>query len=176
MKLILKLAIVLFSFTAAATQVIFPPVTVETLHGSWEAITTSRPGDIDALWHMEIGAKDSNSYLAQVGPKGGVYMLWELLSSRVSNGVVTLHFIKPMASPDTGWRELWITGEGAGVATGGYITAKMFDSDPDKVSANRAFPESGGRKIYFEKGTWTRELAEASKEAEKAIKEKRANQ
>lgn len=172
-RLLVFIPIVLFCSAVAATEIICRPLTTETLKGSWEAITIPRPGSVtppDQLWHLEVGNKDSDTYLVQMPPgSGGVNMIVvrELVSARISGDTIELHFAGLTSDPRRYAPPIWIVGNGGWSAEYAFIDASLFETDP------HSFSSGDGAKIYFCKGTWTRELAEASKAAEKAIKEKR---
>ena len=173
MKLTVRFAIVLLPLTLAANTVVYPPLTPETLVGSWEAITIPRPETVvpDALWHLEVGKKDSDTYLAQVTPDGNSSVVRELISSRISSGAVKLHFATATDSQERiEFPEIWIAGKGFGSQAHGVIDASMFNSDPDITLSS-----GNGNRIYFVKGTWARDLGNASIVAEKAIDQYKKN-
>ena len=151
--------LVLIPLLATATQVVDPPVTAETLVGTWEALPEQHP---PLLWHMEIKEK-GDSYLAQAIVGGGCCTPQRLLSSVVSGGKVKLHFASAVVKElrDVTLPDIWIIGSGVSTKERGVIEWKNCDD-----------PSCAGKPgIYFIKGTWTRDVAEASKMVEKAIRE-----
>src|SRR6266404_8959877 len=93
MKLIAAFMIVLALLAASAMETTQPPLTAETIAGSWEALMTPRSDMLvpDTLWHMEINEK-GESYLAQITADGRDCIVRPLISSKISGGSVSLHF------------------------------------------------------------------------------------
>ena len=166
MKTLTAFAITFAAFAAMATVTIHPPLNADTLVGSWEAVMTPFEG---TLWHMEIKEK-GESYLAQIEVGARSCVVRSLISSQISDGYVRLHFgtAAPTESRGVESLEIGIVGKGVGIKTEGIIEASISNSNPENLSAE------SGTKIRFIKGTWTRDLAEASKHAEQCIKEQMA--
>jgi hypothetical protein len=150
-----------------ATETVYPPLTRETLVGTWEAIFPER----SQLMHMEIRSH-GDSYLTW-GPVGGSgCQCWHLVASDVQNGVVKLRFGRPCEG--TSIPELWMIGTGTGVNQFGEIDAQFCgtswpESPPQRLESLGAVSDT--KHILFIKGTWTRDFATASQTAEKKIKE-----
>ncbi len=160
MKFATTLIIFLSASVMIADQVVDPPVTAETLVGTWEALPEQHP---PLLWHMEI-KKEGVSYLAQITAGTGC-IVRPLLSSEIKDGRIRLHFGKASSKemPNDAAPDIWVIGKGSAVADPprGVIEWKSNDAPADAAKLG----------VYFIKGTWTRDVAEASKVAEKAIKE-----
>jgi hypothetical protein len=166
MKAFIALVLALGTVSVGADQVVYPPLTSDTIAGSWEALLPQQP---PTLWHVEINKK-GESYLAQI-TVGASCIIRRLVLSDVRDGQVKLHFDKA-SSHGVEFPELWIVGTGSGIESRGGIDAIVSDKRPDSTpppSAVFGVPE--GTHMFFTKGTWTRDLGEASKTAEKAIKE-----
>jgi len=145
----LLVAILIGTSSAVADQVVDPPLTSDTLVGVWERLDGNNP---PTLWRMEIN-ETGKSYLAQI-TVGTRCILRQLTFSEVKEGKIRLHFEAPPGedSPD-----IWINGYGEGIASRGCIDWDL-----------------GNASCHFVKGSWTRKLAEASKEAEESIRTKSA--
>lgn len=172
MKVTGALSIILFSLTATGTQIDYPPLTRETLVGSWEAITIRGVEKIypDQLWHLEVGKKDTDAYLVEISPDKRLpgCVLRELVSARLTGENIELHFARPIGLKNDPSPPMWIVGRGFGSAEGGIISGSLFMSEPS------SFDSGNGQKIFFVKGTWTRDLGEASKAAEEAVKRRKS--
>jgi hypothetical protein len=158
-SLTLMMAIFLAAPTAYAWQDPPPPLTEETLVGTWEAT----PEDARLLYHIEINKK-GDSYLALFfHPKSPYSSIFRLVSSEVKNGSVKLHF--HLVSPkEDALTDLWIEGKGVGFGgESGEIIGTIADNGDNGEPDNK-------ERIVLLKGNWTRRLAELSKKAEKAIK------
>jgi hypothetical protein len=130
-----------------------PGVSRETLNGIWEGVV----GDW-SLYRMDI-RPSGNSYLAQTDTKDFV-ILYRLSAMRVSSGHVFLRFERPTKS--TIYPSV-ITLEGRGAAnpyTGfGDLRLTLHQLTGDKFS----YP------LHLTKGTHTRDLADLSRQAERAV-------
>lgn len=169
MKLAIPLVILLASLTVMADQVVDPPLSAETLIGTWEALEEQHP---PLLWHMEIN-KEGDSYLAQITVGDSAYIVRRLISSEVKDGNVRLHFGSTSSKElrDVLFSEIWVIGTGSGIETRGAIDAILSGKPLNSIPPPAAvfgLPEKGH--IYFIKGTWTRDLGEASRKAEQSIK------
>ncbi len=149
MKLTVTLAVLLLAIVAMANVAILPPINSQTLIGTGEALTQQNPA---TLWHMDIRSGDG-SYLCQF-TVGTSCVIRHLISSECNNGTVKLHFGDGSTKelPNEKFPDLWIVGPGEAEGPRGTI---------DWKPAN----------IHFIKGTWTRDVAEASKVAEETIRE-----
>jgi hypothetical protein len=168
-KLSIPLAVALASFVVTATQEIRPLVTAETLVGNWEALPDLHP---PLLFHMEIN-KTGDSYLVQVTVGDTEYVVRRLLSSEVKDGNIRLHFGEASSKNlrNVVFADVWIVGRGTAllVPDVGTIEGRFCvcnDVPPPGL------PSRSDYNILLAKGAWTRDIGEASQEAEKAIKEK----
>lgn len=165
MRRTIAVSIALFSLHADATQVVLPPLTVETLRGTWEGLwSPGSPPNPTVFYHMEIN-KDGNSFLAETSVGTRACLVRRLISSEVTDGKVKLRFASTSAAdmPGVIFPEVWIVGKGGGTEDDGMIEATL---------RHNAGVED---QIYFVKGTWTRDLGEASKKAEEEIKKAAAS-
>lgn len=149
--------LVFIPLVSTAWQDPLPPLNKKTIVGVWEAI----PEDARLLYHMEINAK-GDSYLAlNFHPKSPYHGVFKLLSSKIQDGNIKLHF-HSITEKDA-LTDLWIDGKGVGHGGDSGVIDGIISSDNGKTDR---------QKIKFMKGTWTRNLAEQSKMAEKSIANK----
>jgi hypothetical protein len=144
----LLVSVLLAATSAFATQVVDPPINNETIIGVWEALWCENPA---TLWRMEIN-KTGKSYLAQI-TVGAACIVRPLVSSEIADGKVKLHFAAVQGTGNlhgVDFADIWIIGSGEGTATRGGIDAGNW---------------------HFVKGSWTRDVAQASKTAEESIKQ-----
>lgn len=156
-RLTIALATVLAPLLAYAAETPpFPILNAENLVGSWEALYSPSPLGIPyALYHLEIN-KSGDSFLTQTTIGESSCIVRRLLSSEIKDGIVTLHFASASVPELTGsFPEMWMTATGY---------------SGEKIGAIEATIKGRNDKIYFSKGTWTRDVAEASKKAEEEIK------
>jgi hypothetical protein len=123
----------------------YPPITRETLVGVWERLQGDNPS---TLWRMEIN-KTGESYLAQI-TIGMPCVVRHLTFSEIKQGKIRLHF---EALPGDHSPDVWITGYGEATEGRGVIDWQS---------------ETGLG--YFLKGSWTRDVADASRKAEESIR------
>jgi hypothetical protein len=142
MKLLAMAALIASISSVCATTVVHPPLTPETALGVWEALWCQQPA---TLWRLELN-KTGDSYLVQL-TVGTEPVVRRLLSSEIVDGKVKLHFAAARSAGHD-FSEIWITGRGEGTSTRGGISAEGFE---------------------FTKGTWTRDVAAASKLAQDSI-------
>lgn len=147
--------VILFGDVTFSNQKQYPPLTKETLVGTWEGLTGI--GTIPLVFHIVIAPRDSDSYLSEIYLGSMKGRLFHLASCKVADGKVTLHFIE---SGDYGW---WIDGEGYGDSEFAWINARL--SIPDK-------PDAGPPTFYLERSTWVRSLGEAAVHAAEKIPKK----
>jgi hypothetical protein len=119
---------------------------------------------------MEINKK-GDSYLAQI-TVGTACIVRHLIASDIKDGVVKLHFGRGSTKemPNDSFFEVWIIGTGSGVESrGGMDLVFCGNSWPDAPPPHAkifGLPEKDH--VFFIKGTWTHDLAEASEIAEKS--------
>jgi hypothetical protein len=133
----------------------YPPLTRETLIGSWEGVIGI--GTAPVVFHIVIAARDSDSYLSEIYPDSMKGRLFRLKTCTVADGKVSLHFVE---SGDTGY---WIEGEGYGAGNFACINARI--GLPNK-------PDPGPPSFYLEKGDWVRGLGQAAARAAEKIPKK----
>ena len=136
--------------TSRPSQDVYPPLTRETLIGTWEGLAGI--GTIPVVFHIVIAARDSDSYLSEIYCDSMQGRLFRLASCSVADGKVDLDF-RPTASGTGGaWR---IQGEGFGDQRRAWINSQIG---------------------YFERSNWVRELGQAaSRAAEKIPKDSDAH-
>lgn len=160
--------LLLLAAAAAADEERRPPISIQSIIGVWEALPEQHP---PLLFHMEIN-RDGESYLVQVTVGSQVYVVRSLISSEIKDGSVRLHFGKGSSGdPTDEVYDVWIVGNGnaslvpdAGVIEGRFCICNN-PPPPDYV------PSPNENNIRFIKGTWTRDLGEASKRAAAAIRQ-----
>lgn len=159
--------LLLFAAAAAADEQPYPPVNTQSIIGVWEALPEQHPA---LLFHMEMNG-DGQSYLVQVTVGSPVYIIRRLISSEIQSGIVRLHFGMGRSGDRTDEiYDLWIVGTGNAsiVPSVGVIDARFcFCNDPP---APTYAPSPKDINIRFIKGTWTRDIAAASREAERLIR------
>ena len=137
---------------ARASQKEYPPLTQETLVGTWQGLIGI--GTQPVVFHIVITARDSDSYLSEIYPDSMKGRLFRLESCAVEGGKVSLHF---MDSGDYGY---WIEGEGYGDKNFAWINGRI--GLPNK-------PEPGPASFYLEKSTWVGRLGDAALHAAEKI-------
>ena len=153
MRVILAATILmLLGEPASPSQRQYPPLTRETLVGTWECLIDI--GTIPVVFHIVIRAQNSESFMSEIYPEHMQGRLFRLETCTVAEGKVTLHFTD---SGGDGW---WIVGEGYGDADEAWIDGRI--SIPNK-------PEAGPPNVRLEKGTWVRQLGEAAARAAEKI-------
>ena len=170
-KLFALITLVLWATPICGTEVVDPPLNSATIIGTWEAVMGVHPA---TLWHMEIN-KNGNSYMAQITVGGTHCVIRHLVASDIKNGVVKLHFGKGVTKdmPSDALTDLWMIGTGEGIESRGGIDAIFCgDAWPDlPPPPAKVFGVPEGNHLFFIKGDWTRDFAEASKIAERSINE-----
>jgi hypothetical protein len=111
---------------------------------------------VSTVLHIDISADDKDSYLVEVTAGHGPGGLFRLASCTVDGGKLRLEF------REAGGREWWIYGEGSGTREKGFIQANVGTG----FNAKRDAPPYS---LYFERGAWTRAIAEASIRAAEAV-------
>ena len=168
LRVISILAGCFIALTAPGTQTIYPPLNAVSIVGTWEALL---PYDPATLWHIEMRA-NGDSYMAQI-TVGTECVIRRLVASDVKDGVVKLHFGKGWieGKPDEVSPELWMIGTGNGVENWGAFDAMFcgnaWPDSPPPPAKLFGVPEKDH--MFFRKGTWTRDLGEASRIAGKSI-------
>jgi hypothetical protein len=137
---------------ACANQKEYPPLTRQTLVGTWQGLIGI--GTQPVVFHIVIAARDTDSYLSEIYPGSMKGRLFRLGSCAVEGGKVSLHFVE---SGDYGY---WIEGEGYGDKNFAWINGRI--SLPNK-------PEPGPASFYLEKSTWVRSLGDAALHAAEKI-------
>ena len=103
-----------FADTARPTQEVYPPLTRETLIGTWEGVFGI--GAHPVVLHFVIAPRDSDSYLSEIYPDSMQGRVFRLTSCTVDNGKVDLDW---GSGP---WR---IQGEGFGDQRRAWINSKI---------------------------------------------------
>ena len=129
--------------TVTPTQNTYPPLTRQTLVGTWEGIFGI--GAHPVVLHFVIAPRDSVSYLAEIYPDSMQCRLCRLTSCMVVDGKVDLDFRPSGSAEGAPWR---IRGEGFGDEHHAWINSKIG---------------------YFERSTWVRQLGEAASRAAEKI-------
>ena len=125
--------------TATPTQDVYPPLTRETLVGTWEGVFGI--GAHPVVLHFVIALRDSDSYLSEIYPDSMQGRLFRLTSCTIANGRVDLDFRPAGSAEGAPWR---IEGEGFGDQRRAWINSKIG---------------------YFERSTWVHQLGEAAARA-----------
>ena len=129
--------------TASPTQDVYPPLTRESLIGTWEGVFGI--GTLPVVLHFVIAPRDSDSYLSEIYPDSMQGRVFRLTSCTVTHGKVDLDF-RPAGSADGApWR---IEGEGFCDQHHAWINSKIG---------------------YFERSTWVRQLGDAASRAAEKI-------
>jgi hypothetical protein len=144
--------LVLFGSAALPSQQEYPPLTRETLIGSWQGLTGI--GTHPIVFHVVIAPLDKNSYPSEIYPDSMKGRLFRLESCTVANGKVSLHFI------ESGGYGYWIEGVGHGDKDFAWIEGRI--GIPNK-------PEAGPPYFYLEKSNWVRDVGNAAIRAEEKI-------
>jgi len=153
MRRVLTIAILgLCGSVAQSNQTEYPPLTRETLVGTWEGLIGI--GTHPVVFHAVIAVRDSDSYLSEIYPDSMKGRLFRLKSCTVADGKVSLHFVE---SGDYGY---WIEGQGYGDKDFAWINGRI--GLPNK-------PDAGPPSFYFERSTWVQKLSEAAVHAAEKI-------
>ena len=102
---------------ALPNQKEYPPLTRETLVGSWQGLAGI--GTHPIVFHLVIAPLDKDSYLSEIYPDSMKGRLFRLESCTVLEGKVSLHFVE---SGDFGY---WIEGEGYGDKDFAWINGRI---------------------------------------------------
>jgi hypothetical protein len=163
------LVFLVLPLAALGDIIVLPDITRETLVGVWEAaMPTEDSGIATALYRMEI-ARDGDSYLVAIyaGPDipQAVRFVARLTAAEVSDAKINLRF-KMRRYHDDKDEDLIFQGSGV--------------SQDDRGAIHGKFTAAGGKPftlfegdIWFHKGSWTRQFEEASKKAERHIRQLR---
>jgi hypothetical protein len=130
----------------------YPPLTRETLVGTWEGLAGI--GTHPIVFHLVIAPLGRESYLSEIYPDTMKGRLFRLQSCTVADGKVSLHFVE---SGDYGY---WIEGEGYGDKNFAWIKGRL--GLPSK-------PEAGPPYFYLEKSDWVRDVGKAAVRAAEKI-------
>ena len=146
---------------APASQDVYPPLTRETLVGTWEGVIgLGLHGSHPIVFHILIAPRNEDSYLAEIYPEHLGGFVFRLQTCTVTEGKVYLRF---QESPGGIGREWSIEGDGYGDAKTAWIDAR--------VGLNTT---ASSGPFYFAKGTWVRNFGEASRRGEEKIAEAKA--
>jgi hypothetical protein len=152
-SVLLTIAVLAFCGSAArSSQTEYPPLTRETLVGTWEGLIGI--GTHPVVFHVAIAARDSDSYLSEIYPDSMKGRLFRLKSCTIADGKVSLHFVE---SGDYGY---WIEGEGYGDKDFAWIKGRI--GLPNK-------PDPGPPSFYLERSSWVRSLGDAAVHAAEKI-------
>jgi hypothetical protein len=127
-----------------------PPITSETLNGTWEAVVM----ETDVM-RMEIRGH-GQSYLVESGPFDDGFAIYRLVNRQIHEGNVLLRFEK--ISGD-GPKEITLQGYG-------YISAPGEDTGDLRV---KAISSLGSYDVHLMKGAITQRLVRLSKQAARLI-------
>lgn len=158
------LIIVLFALAiteAPANVDVYPPLTRETLVGTWEGVFGI--GQVPVVFHVLIASRNEDSYLAEVYPEHLNGRVYRLQTCTITEAKVYLRFV---ALPGGDGSERWIEGEGYGDAK----KARIYGDVGTGFNARG----EGDVNFYFAKGTWVRNFGEASRRGEEKISEAQA--
>jgi hypothetical protein len=144
-----------FAETSRPTQNAYPPITRETLVGTWQGLAGI--GTHPVVLNLVIAALDKDSYLSEIYPDSMKGRLFRLQSCTVEGGKVSLHFV------ESGGYGYWIEGEGYGDKDLAWINGRI--GLPDK-------PEAGPPYFYLEKSNWVRDVGIAAVRAAEKIPKK----
>ena len=153
--------------SAPASQVVFPPLTKETIVGTWEALVGDKgPLHIMLLAHIEISA-DGPSYFAYqiLGKPSDAINLLPMISCDITDQQITLRFRGE--EPGGGSAEWFFVGSGTGIVEDGEMSGYLDMGAPPAATDKK--------NAYFLKSSWTRGIANASQKAEEAITKAREN-
>ena len=149
--------------------VALPNLTRETIVGTWEAVIPPEIiGTTHGVYRMEIG-KGPDLYLVGVEfdvVKTSVQLVAQGSDWEVSNGDVIIRFKTVPADEDSKAEEIVFKGSGVCKGELGAMHGTL------SISGKPVGGFTGD--IWFHKGSWTRTLQKASKEAEERIKQLRA--
>ena len=150
---------ILFATICCATEPAAPPITDETLNGTWEAVL----GEMGVV-RLDIRPQ-GNSYLADVDStdKEG-RALYKLVQRRVHDGKVLLRFRKLIGS----WQPEEVTLDGYG-----YLSGLAWSGADLRVKYIQG--SLGSCDLHLTKGTITDILARMSKQAEDLIEHARSH-
>jgi hypothetical protein len=154
--------LLLLVFAASGTRScvnVYPPLTRETLVGTWEAVHGI--STILTVFHFSFGPEGRDSYLSEIYPEYMSGRLFRMDECTVkADGKISFHF---RSDDGSGW---WFDGEGYGDEKTAWIKG-TFGTDATR--------RDSGPMLYMQKGLWVRSIGEASKRAEEKIKEIRGN-
>jgi hypothetical protein len=160
LRIILIVAVLLASAgSSRSTQNVYPPLTRETLVGTWEGLIGIRTHPV--VFHVVIAPRNTDSYLSDIYPDSMKGRLFRLESCTVMNGKVTLQFRSTQPGDSAEW---WIEGDGFGDRSFACINGRI----------NTGKPGPGPPNFYLERSTWVRDLGQAAIHAAEKIKKRRA--
>jgi hypothetical protein len=157
------LVIVLFALAiidVPANVDVYPPLTRETLVGTWEGVFGI--GQVPVVFHILIAPRNEDSYLAEIYPEHLNGRVYRLQTCTITDARVYLRFL---ALPGGDGSEWWIEGEGYGDAKTAWINGRIGTGHNDRASSQSFF--------YLAKGTWVRSFGDASRRGEEKIAQAR---
>ena len=139
----------------------YPPLTRETLVGTWEGVWGI--GRVPIVFHVQIAPRDEDSYLAEIYPEHLNGRVYRLQTCTITGAKVYLRFV---ALPGGDGSEWWIEGEGYGDAKKAWLYGR--------VGTGHNARDVGDVNFYFAKGTWVRNFGDASRRGEEKVSEAQA--
>jgi hypothetical protein len=141
---------------APANVDVYPPLTRETLVGTWEGVFGI--GQVPVVFHVLIAPRDEDSYLAEIYPEHLNGRVYRLQTCTITDAKVYLRFL---ALPGGDGSEWWIEGEGYGDVKRAWINGRI----------GTGFNARDSSKSFFNlaKGTWVRNFGDASRRGEDMI-------
>jgi len=160
-----RIALILAFIAASAGTVrcsvdVYPPLTRETLVGTWEGFIGA--GTVPMVFHMVFTSRDNDSYLSEIHAGSMQGTLYRLETCQIEGGKIYLLFCSTRPNDDSAW---WIDGEGYGDQRRAWIWADL-GTGYDK-------PHPGPKHLYLERSTWVRGLGDAALRAAEKIKDAR---
>jgi hypothetical protein len=161
-RVILAIGLFALAVTDAPANVdVYPPLTRETLVGTWEGVYGI--GRVPVVFHVLIAPRNEDSYMAEIYPENENGRVYRLQTCTITGANVYLRFL---ALPGGDGSEWWIEGEGYGDGKRAWINGR--------VGTGHNARNVGDATFYFAKGTWVRDIGEASRRGEQKISEAQA--
>jgi hypothetical protein len=161
-RVILVIALFALAVAEASADVdVYPPLTRETLVGTWEGVFGI--GQVPVVFHVLIAPRNEDSYLAEIYPEHLNGRVYRLETCTINGAKVYLRFL---ALPGGDGSEWWIEGEGYGDAKTAWINGRIGTGYNSRESSQSFF--------YFAKGNWVRSFGDASRRGEEKIAEVQA--
>jgi hypothetical protein len=151
----------LIGCSAPATQVVYPPLTKETLVGVWEAISVD--GHLVTVERIEI-SKDGPSFFAYQIVGSPAANVFRMIACDITDRKISLRFREQ--NPPGGGSSDWIfEGTGEGTGQDGAMSGNLSIGTPPAASDKK--------NAFFRKGSWTRAVSASSSTIEEAISKAR---